>query len=104
MADIDLNTMTKDELVKLRKDVDRAIAGYDEKQRSEALAKLEAHAKELGFSSLSELTGGKAVKGGVPKFRNPEDPSQTWTGRGRQPNWVKDAIKSGKDIDDLRIA
>ncbi|MGR3466501.1 MAG: H-NS histone family protein [Shimia sp.] len=88
----------------MQKDVTRAIENYDDRQRKEALAKLEAHAQELGYASLSELTGGKPVKGGVPKFRNPSDPSQTWTGRGRQPNWVKEAISSGKSMDDLKIA
>lgn len=27
----------------------------------------------------------------APKYRNPNDPSQTWTGRGKPPLWIKDA-------------
>src|SRR5882762_6459307 len=37
------------------------------------------------------------------KFRNPEQPSQTWAGRGRQPRWVSEMLGAGKSMDDLRI-
>lgn len=97
----DINTMSLDDLKKLRKDVDKAIASFEDRRKKEALAALEAKAGELGFS-LSELTGaGKKVS--APKFQNPENPNQTWTGRGRQPEWFKSAIASGKSEDDLRI-
>jgi DNA-binding protein H-NS len=39
-----------------------------------------------------------------PKFRNPEQPSETWTGRGKEPRWLTAQLKSGKQIDDFRIA
>jgi DNA-binding protein H-NS len=38
-----------------------------------------------------------------PKFRNPEQPSETWTGRGKQPRWLTAQLKSGKPIEDFRI-
>jgi DNA-binding protein H-NS len=38
-----------------------------------------------------------------PKFKNPEDPSETWAGRGKQPRWLKKQLRSGKRIDDFRI-
>jgi DNA-binding protein H-NS len=39
-----------------------------------------------------------------PKFRNPEQPSETWAGRGKKPRWLIAQLKSGKQIDDFRIA
>ena len=39
----------------------------------------------------------------LPKFRNPEKPSETWAGRGKQPRWVTSQLRSGKRIDDFRI-
>ncbi|MFO1112059.1 MAG: H-NS histone family protein [Bradyrhizobium sp.] len=39
----------------------------------------------------------------LPKFRNPEKPSETWAGRGRQPRWVTRQLRSGKRMDDFRI-
>jgi DNA-binding protein H-NS len=38
-----------------------------------------------------------------PKFRNPEQPSETWTGRGKKPRWLTEQLKSGKQLDDFRI-
>ena len=39
----------------------------------------------------------------LPKFRNPEEPSQTWTGRGKQPRWLAAQLRSGRRIDDFLI-
>ena len=38
-----------------------------------------------------------------PKFSNPDDPSQTWAGRGKQPRWFIEQLKSGRRVNDLRI-
>ncbi|WP_229467585.1 H-NS histone family protein [Massilia sp. Mn16-1_5] len=34
------------------------------------------------------------------KYRNPEDPDQRWSGRGRKPAWVKAWVASGKSFED----
>ena len=39
----------------------------------------------------------------LPKFRNPDDPAETWAGRGRKPHWVSRQLKAGKRIEDLMI-
>jgi DNA-binding protein H-NS len=39
----------------------------------------------------------------APKYRNPADPSQTWSGRGRQPRWFKAALRKGKTERSLLI-
>jgi len=38
-----------------------------------------------------------------PRFRNPEQPSETWAGRGKKPRWLTAQLKSGKQIEDFRI-
>ncbi len=38
-----------------------------------------------------------------PKYRNPADASQTWTGRGKRPRWYSAALASGKKEKDLLI-
>ena len=38
-----------------------------------------------------------------PKYRNPDQPSETWTGRSKQPRWLVAKLGSGKRIDDFRI-
>jgi DNA-binding protein H-NS len=57
-----------------------------------------AHA--LNGKGTRRSTFGQKVK---PKYRNPEDRSEKWTGRGRQPLWVVAALKSGKKLDDFLI-
>ena len=84
----------------------QAMAQASERQRQEALAAIEAKAKEMGFS-LAELTGAsagrKAKPAGIPKFANPENPAQTWTGKGRRPEWFVAAVQAGKSPEDLAI-
>jgi DNA-binding protein H-NS len=38
-----------------------------------------------------------------PKFCNPADPSETWSGRGKQPHWVRNLLAAGTSLDDLRV-
>ncbi|MCH2077073.1 MAG: H-NS histone family protein [Rhodobacteraceae bacterium] len=104
MSKIDLTGLSKGELQKLRKEVDKAIVNYDARAKQDALAVLESKAKELGFS-LSELTGSvkKTKSINPPKYRNPSDPALTWTGRGRQPQWIKDALAAGENLDAYAI-
>ncbi|MGI3168194.1 H-NS family nucleoid-associated regulatory protein [Pseudooceanicola sp. C21-150M6] len=104
MADIDLNNMALDELKKLRKDVENAIKSFEDRKKKAALAELEAKAAELGFS-LNDLTGGttRSRKLNPPKYRHPENPELTWSGRGRQPEWFKELVADGADTDSLLI-
>jgi DNA-binding protein H-NS len=39
----------------------------------------------------------------LPTFLNPEDPTQTWAGRGKQPRWLASQLQAGKRIDEFRI-
>jgi len=100
---MDLDSMSKQELLAMRKNVDKAIANFEKRQRDAAIAAAQKAAQEHGFS-LDEILGKKASgKAVAPKFRNPEDANQTWSGRGRQPAWYKDAINAGKSPNDLAI-
>ena len=101
--DIDLESLSKQELQKLKTDVERALRTIDKRRKAEAKRAAETAAEEYGFS-LDDLVGadGKSVKG-VAKYANPADASQTWTGRGRKPNWVIEALEAGKSLDDLAL-
>ena len=39
----------------------------------------------------------------VPKFANPDEPSQVWSGRGKRPRWVTEKLASGLALEDLSI-
>lgn len=94
-----IETLTLPELRKLRKDVQWAIDSYEARQKASALEMLEARAKELGFS-LAELTSAASTKIKTralasAKYRNPQNPEETWCGRGRPPRWLTVALTSG---------
>lgn len=39
----------------------------------------------------------------LPKYQNPKNPSETWSGRGKQPRWLKAQLRAGKKLNDLLI-
>lgn len=102
--DFDFDKMTLKEMRDLRVKLDRAINSYEDRKRRQALAAVEEAAREHGFN-LADLTGVKTRRAGTvaPKYANPEDPTLTWTGRGRKPRWVQESLDSGRQLDDLLI-
>jgi DNA-binding protein H-NS len=94
--------MSLKELIVLQEKVSAAIEAKRMTERQEMRAKMEELARESGFS-VAELFGGRRGRGGkvAPKYRNPKDPSQTWTGRGRRPRWI---VEAGGDVKRFLIA
>ncbi len=117
VMDVDLNGMDLEQLRALRKQVDQAIASFETRRKREAMEAIEKAAREHGFN-LADLTAGggrgrgrgrKAAGGAdeaagrAPRYAHPEDPSQTWSGRGRRPRWVTEQIASGRDLSEFAI-
>ncbi len=105
MADYDLEAMSLDELKKMQKDVAKEISTYQDRQKAEACAKVEAVARELGYS-LAELVGIDSKPKRIPatpKYQHPENLAVTWSGRGRKPQWFVDALAAGTPAGDLEI-
>lgn len=109
---IDLKSMTRKELEKLRVNVDRELKRTIERDKKSAIAAAQKAAREHGFA-LSDITdepkaskpSKKATKKrpAAPKYQHPENPSATWTGKGRQPSWIKEAEAAGKSRDEFLI-
>lgn len=115
MTKVDLKSLSLQELKSLQKKVEREIAGRDKRQRKEALSAVREKAKQLGYS-LDDLVGDnagaksaasdrpRATRAPAPaKYRSKDDPSLTWSGRGRPPRWIKEAQDNGVDLETLRI-
>lgn len=101
--EFDPDKLSLRELRDLRNKIDRAISTFEERRKREALAAVETAAREFGFS-LAELADVKSSRSKVaPKYANPNDPDATWTGRGRKPRWVQDALDGGKKLEELEI-
>ena len=104
MANIDLSGYSKAELEDLQKTVAKALKDYDARMRAEALEAVQEMAASHGFK-LDELLGeGKPRKAAIPpKYKHPDSPSLTWSGRGRPPQWFKDALAAGSTVESLLI-
>ncbi|ETA53193.2 trans-acting regulatory protein hvrA [Rhodobacteraceae bacterium PD-2] len=106
MADYDLEALSLSELKKMQKDVAKAISTYQDRQKAEARAKVEAVARDLGYS-LAELVGTETKSSRAPtaaKYRHPENPALTWSGRGRKPQWFVEALEAGTTTEELAIS
>ncbi len=105
MADFNLEALSLKELQLLQKDIIKAISTYEDQNRAKARAKLEAVAKEMGYS-LADLIGVRMKAKRAPtiaKYRHPENAAITWSGRGRKPKWFVEALEAGSMAEDLAI-
>lgn len=114
MANIDLSNYNLAELKGLQFEVEKQIKARQQEEVKKAREQILALTRNLGVSvdELLSTKGGKSGKSGKDKakgtaagaaqYRNPDNASQTWTGRGRRPAWVTDALSGGKTLDDLK--
>ncbi len=108
---VNLVSLSVNELEALAVQIQEEIVRKKAIARKNLLADLQKLARDNGVE-LDELlaeASGKSSKANkpkskvAPKYRNPADAGQTWTGRGRQPLWVAAALSSGKSLKDLEI-
>ena len=115
---IDLNELTQKELDTLiTKAKRRKVALKKRKPIATVRSKITAQAEAEGYT-IEELFGGatatrkvakKAVRKGrklgkvPPKYRNPANKDETWTGRGKQPRWLAAQVAKGKKVEDFLI-
>jgi DNA-binding protein H-NS len=103
MKGINFENMSMDELWTLQNKV------------AETLAARIADEKTILEKRLSQLTQrfqtvrpqaqlGRPYPRVLPKYRNPDQPSEEWSGRGKQPRWLTAQLRSGKRIEDFLIA
>jgi DNA-binding protein H-NS len=61
----------------------------------------------MTLKELVETFGPKRVKSkkaSAPvRYRNPENPTETWTGKGRKPNWVDRELEAGRDLEEFAV-
>src|SRR6478672_10384992 len=104
----DLADLGLKDLLDLQQRVAVAIVERQQTERADLKSKIAALAAEAGLS-LDEVLGlhrgRSASKARIPpKYRNPENPQETWAGRGRKPLWlVAQLQKRGVTIKDFAI-
>jgi DNA-binding protein H-NS len=93
----DLEKMSFAELTKMQADIERMKVEKQSSERAAVKQQIIDIAKKAGFE-LRDLfgKGGKAKGKVAVKYRDPKNPENTWTGRGRPPRWLAAAMKGGK--------
>ena len=122
---IDLASLSSKELDTLiTKAKKRKVALKKRKPAAAVRRKISALAKAEGYT-VAELFGGAGAAGATgragraprkasatkgrklgkvaPKYRNPAKPSETWTGRGKQPRWMAAETAKGRKVEDFLI-
>ena len=106
MSDFDL--MSIDELWSLHEKLATALAARLTSEK----ALLETRLSQLNQQPSGQPRAKLGIVDGkrrpyppvAPKYRNPNDASETWSGRGKRPRWLVALLKAGKHIEDFRIA
>lgn len=104
---IDLSTLALSNLQTLELQVQEALKSHHYLEISKAREQILHIAQSAGLS-VDDILSSKAPKRAktapvAAQYRNPNDASQTWSGRGRQPLWIKALLESGKKLAELRV-
>jgi DNA-binding protein H-NS len=101
MKRTDFGSMSIDELWALHLEIDVALT------RKMSAKKLQLDQRlrqlELGASEVKIGRESRPYPRVLPKYQNPDKPTETWAGRGRQPRWLTAQLKSGKTLKDFQI-
>ena len=95
MKRADLDRMSTDDLWSLHVEVSQLL---EQRFKQEKL-QLEERLKRL----QTPVSGRRPYPPVLPKYCNPDQPSETWAGRGKRPRWLVAQLKSGRRIEDFRI-
>ena len=101
---IDLNSLNVDELRAITENAQQLIAQKQHQRLYDAYTQFEKIAEESDASIEDILQAGeKLEKKRSIKYRNTDNNEETWTGRGRKPTWLVDALAAGRQLQDFAI-
>ncbi|MBR1168006.1 H-NS family nucleoid-associated regulatory protein [Bradyrhizobium sp. DASA03005] len=102
MENDDWASMTTAELWRLYDEVTAVLS----RRMTAEKAKLEERLRKIEGTAASAQNGERPRRPYppvLPKYQNPKNPSETWSGRGKQPRWLKAQLRAGKKLNDLLI-
>ena len=110
MPKLDLEAMDFDELWLLHEELTEILAekiNAEKRELEKRLLQLNraeqiAETTEPSGEAKSDRPRRKYPKV-LPKYYNPSAPSETWSGRGKQPRWLVSALQSGHKLEEFRI-
>src|SRR5512132_612238 len=110
---MNVESMTESELQEMIRSAEKALDRLIAKRERSALKEAKRMAAEVGFevtfTKLGKAGGGKekpqSPRGkAVQKYRNPDHPEETWSGRGPPPYWAQAALAHGETLAYLAIS
>ncbi|MDD5394336.1 MAG: H-NS histone family protein [Thiothrix sp.] len=105
MSNIDISSLSVAELAALKGSIESIIEGRRESELLDLRQTFEDMAEKAGFTLEEVMQAAPTKKRAavLPKYRNPDNHEQTWSGRGRKPGWVEALIAAGGDLQDCLI-
>ncbi|WP_031435540.1 H-NS histone family protein [Methylomarinum vadi] len=98
--------LSESELQSVIQNAEKALKEKQASKRKEVIAQIKELAASIGVSvDIKEEDGRSSRKGSkvAPKYRNPNNPAETWTGRGVAPKWMQALIDAGHDKSEFLI-
>ena len=95
----EINSLSVDDLWSLHDEVVSVLS----RKLSEEKKHLDDRLRQLNGWRISLTHARRPYPRVLPKYRNPDRPSQTWAGRGKKPRWIVAQLRAGKRLDDFRI-
>ena len=105
----DISKLSVEELKRLQVEAEALIVSKKDQAIEDAYDQIVAIADGLGFSieellELGEQKRKKTTRKAVdPRYRNKNNPEETWTGRGKQPRWLVAELEKGAKLEDFLI-
>ena len=106
IAKVAVDGLSLKDIKSLEQELQKAKTQARDRERKALKAKIDKLLEGTGFTIFDVYGVGGKKRGksvSVARFANPDDPSDTWTGRGRKPNWVLARLKKGQKIEDFAI-
>src|ERR1700752_1490333 len=107
---LSFDAMSIDEMWQLHEEISRVLSvrlTTEKRELEKRLAQLR-HEQETGQLNLPDARKDaprerRSYPRVLPKYRNPKEHSETWSGRGKQPRWLVAALKAGHKIEEFVI-
>jgi DNA-binding protein H-NS len=100
---IDLTELSLAELHDLIANTQQALTSKQKQARKQVIAEIHALAESVGITVVIQEEGQATRSKVAPKYRNPDQPTQTWSGRGVKPRWLAALVNAGHDPQEFLI-
>ncbi len=103
-----LKELSPEELRKMIEEAEKTLEQKQREKREEVKRRIREMAAAVGLEVSFRVKrkteeAPKAARKVAPKYRHPENPALTWSGRGQMPRWLRELVEAGHDKEAFRI-